>query len=174
MNMKTPACAALSIIVASLLSACTLMQRPVDTSLSPATQLLFYSRALVRAPRQGRLAMLETAKNIYADAPTPANGARLALAYGQPDYKGYAPDQAAQHANKALAEGGDYWGAAASAFLAHFAALTADNSSTRKQLRQAQAHNDDLKQQLAALRQALADAQDKLNALTRIETELNQ
>lgn len=167
MNTTTPAFAVLLIVIASLVSGCTLMQPPTDTTVRPVDQLLFYSRALAEAAPSGRLAMLASARDAHAQNPTPATAARLALAYGQPGYKGYAPDHAARYAEQALAEGADYWGLAAAAFLRHVAALSAAQSK-------AHATNGDMQQEVAELRQALTDAQRKLEALTRVESELNQ
>lgn len=160
--------AIMAIVTTSLLAGCTLLQPRTDTTaVRPADQLLFYSRALLMAAPQGRLAMLETARDAYAHQPTAITTAHLALAYGQPGYDGYAPDKAADYAQQALAAGADYWGAAANAFLRHFAALTSANSKARTA-------SDATQQDMAKLRRALAQAKHKLEALTQIETELSQ
>lgn len=143
-----------------------------DGSERPITRLLFYSRALIQASPTGRLALLESAKTAYAQNPSPATAARLALAYGQPNYKGYAPENGWRYANTALTSGNDYWRPAAVAYLRQFSALCADNDHVRGQLEAASQQTETTRQQLVQAWQALSRAQRKLHALTQIETQL--
>lgn len=169
MRIKLLAMAVPPTLACVLLSGCSLLRPVSETAdtmdLTPVTRLLFYSRALVRASPSGRLAILKAAQTAYANHPTAATAARLALAYGQPGQKGYAPENGWRYARKALALGKAHWGPAATAYLQQFAALCADNAQVRDQLERLRENNERIKRQLAKARQ-------KLHALTRIELKL--
>lgn len=169
------------VLCLALLSGCATCWPGADTAggPTPAYKLLFYSRALIQATPTQRLAMLENARERYAKQPSAITAARLGLAYGQPGYKGYAPENGWRYSQKALAMDAAYWDPAATAFLRQIIALSVDNAEVRKQLAQAQEQTKTSTQQLADTRQRnhrlgrqLAQARHKLRALTRIETEL--
>src|SRR5699024_6550255 len=163
-----------------LLGGCAVAQHNTESTAStPAYRLLFYSRVLRQATPAQRMAMLGNARDHYARQPSALAAARLGLAYGQPGYKGYAPENGWRYTHKALVLGSDYWDAAATAFLRQFIALSADNAEVRKQLAQNQAQDKALRQQLQDLRlreralgRQLSHAQRKLHALSRVEGEL--
>lgn len=160
--------ATLIILACAAQSGCAIL-RPTTSSqpeLSPAAKLLFYNRALLRASPSGRYTMLVTARNAFQEHSTAAKAARLALAYGQPGFKGYSPENGRQYAQKALTLNAELWGPAATAYLKQFAALCADNAHVRNQLDNAHEQNRHIKQQLSQTRQ-------KIQALTRLESELN-
>lgn len=152
-----------------LISGCAMLHPApttnTHTELAPITKLLFYSRALLNASPAERMAMLTTAKDSYKTHTTAANAARLAMAYGLPGYKGYAPAKAQHYAQKALELGQTHWRAAATTYLKQFAALCADSANVRKKLANAREQRRKIKQQLA-------HARDKIHALTRLEAEL--
>lgn len=197
--MRTKAIATLLVLAGILQTGCAL-QRPTvdgyriegpvpaanDGNERSVTRLLLYSRRLMQASPSGRLALLETAKSAYQRQPNPANAARLALAYGQPNYKGYAPENGWRYVQNALAADDGYWGPAAVAYLRQFAALCVDNDHVRAQLDKATKQIESTRQQLTRTRRALTRSrgalthtqreltrtQRKLHALTRIETQL--
>src|SRR5690625_1220786 len=120
-----------------LLGGCAVAQRNAESAAAtPAYRLLFYSRALRQATPAQRMAMLGDARDHYARQPSALAAARLGLAYGQPGYKGYAPENGWRYTRKALAMDSDYWDTAATAFLRQFFTLSADNARIRKQLAQ--------------------------------------
>lgn len=129
-------------------------------------KLLRYSQALTSASPTERLDMLDEARAAYEQHESPQSVARLALAYGQPGHRGYAPANGERYAEKALAVGDGYWSKAATAYLQQFAMLCADNTEVRHVLDAEREHAQTLKQQLA-------QARKKLRAITEIETELN-
>lgn len=137
-----------------------------DAPPAPISMLLSYSHALLEASPSARLAMLKAAEDAYAQHQSAVTAARLALAYGQPGYTRYAPENAWRYARKALAIGAGHWGSAATTYLRQFAALSADNDAVRDRLQRAGTRKQQLERQLTKARQ-------KLRALTRIETKLN-
>jgi len=163
-----------------LLGGCAIAQHNTESTAStPAYRLLFYSRALRQATPAQRMAMLGNARDHYARQPSALAAARLGLAYGQPGYKGYAPENGWRYTHKALTMDSDYWDPAAIAFLRQFFTLSADNANVRKLLAQNQDQAEALSQQLHAMRlreqalnRQLSHAQQKLHALTRVESEL--
>lgn len=175
MNKKLLTATIVVILVTTLQSGCArLLPAPaIESNEVPVTRLLFYSRALSMASPSGRLAMLASAKDTYAEDPAPEAAARLALAYGHPGYKGYAPENCRRYTQKALADENEYWGPAAIAFLHQFSALCADNDQVRDRLDETREKQQDVAQQLSQLQQALAQAKRKLQALTQIETKLS-
>lgn len=158
-----------------MLSGCAILRPTPSISVSelPVMRLLYYTRALQMASPSGRMAMLANARAAYAEHATAENVARLALAYGQPGYKGYAPENGWRYAQKALANDDKYWGPAAVAFLHQFSALCADNDEVRSQLDVARQNKHETMQQLTQLKKLLTQTQRKLQALTRIESKLN-
>lgn len=167
----------LLLAVAMLLGGCAQQQPPAPQPAmhdSPITGLLYYSRALLQADSSARMVMLGAAKNAYNVQQTPTTAAQLALAYGQPGYKGYAPENGWRYAHKALTLApADFWGAQATTYLQQFAQLCTDNDTIRNQLDTAQQRQQQLDIELAQLRQQLATANAKLQALTHIESKLN-
>lgn len=161
---------------ASLLGGCAQLQPPALPSATGAfrvTGLLHYSQALLQADPASRLAILNGAKSAYSARQTPTTTAHLALAYGQPGYKGYAPENGWRYAHKALSiASDDFWGRQATTFLQQFAQLCADNDSVHDQLDTAQQYQQRLNIELTKLHQELAAANAKLQALTRIESKL--
>lgn len=139
--------------------------RPVQ--IDPALELLHYTRALVAASPDKRLEMLAEARAAYERHQSPESIARLALAYGQPGHRGYAPENGARYARKALAAGEAYWSEEAAAYLRQFAILSADNVDVRHSLTAERQQGDALEAQLTR-------AQEKLRAITKIETRLGE
>src|SRR5699024_1904032 len=95
---------ALTLAALAVLPGCAQLQSVDTVSASdfPVTGLLYYSRALLMADATGRAALLDGAKQAYAEQPDAIATARLALAYGQPGYTGYAPENGWRYAHKAL------------------------------------------------------------------------
>lgn len=174
--MKTRLLTTMLLTIALLQAGCVRQQPPVinvSASDSPVSRLLHYSRALLAAEPARRMAMLSSANSAYARQQTPETAARLALAYGQPGYKGYAPENGWRYAQKALHVEDDFWGPAATTFLQQFEQLCADNDAVRDRLDATQQKQQDIDAELAQLRKQLSAANAKLQALTRIESKLN-
>jgi len=166
---------ALTLAALAVLPGCAQLQSVDTVSASdfPVTGLLYYSRALLMADATGRAALLDGAKQAYAEQPDAIATARLALAYGQPGYTGYAPENGWRYAHKALQAEDQAWGPAAKAFLQQFEQLCKDNHDIRKHLKKARKSQHHSTAQIADLRKQLAAANAKLQALTRIESKLN-
>lgn len=160
----------------SLASGCALRHDtapdPIAPTIPPLTQLLFYSKALQQASPVARVSMLNNARRRYEQHPSAANGARLALAYGQPRQKGYAPENCWRYAHQAVAAAPHHWGAAATAYLHQVQALCRDNDNIREQLHKLRKQLHALNKKARQQRQALARAQAKLQALTELGTRL--
>ncbi|HLQ85746.1 MAG TPA: hypothetical protein VK110_06295 [Salinisphaeraceae bacterium] len=124
--------------------------------------LLLYSQSLLQADSPRRMAMLNIARAAYERNPLPMNVARLALAYGQPGYKGYAPENGWRYADKALTHDNADWAPTAAAYLRQFAMLSKENSNVHQMLA-----NE--RKQREALEEQLAEATRKLHSITLIE-----
>src|SRR5699024_2781759 len=108
-------------------SGCTYMplepHTAVQRDMLQTEALLLYSQSLLQADSPRRMAMLNIARAAYERNPLPMNVARLALAYGQPGYKGYAPENGWRYADKALTHDNADWAPTAAAYLRQFAML---------------------------------------------------
>jgi len=147
-------------------SGCTYMplepHTAVQRDMLQTEALLLYSQSLLQADSPRRMAMLNIARAAYERNPLPMNVARLALAYGQPGYKGYAPENGWRYADKALTHDNADWAPTAAAYLRQFAMLSKENSNVHQMLA-----NE--RKQREALEEQLAEATRKLHSITLIE-----
>ncbi len=135
--------------------------------IDPALELLRYTHTVGAASPAERVQMLADARAAAQRLQSPENLARLALTYGQPGYTGYAPANGERYAKKALATGENYWSDNAAAYLKQYAELCADNDQVRQALAAERKTADTLGDRLAQARQ-------KLRAITDIETEITR